>query len=654
MERCPDCMREHAEGVRYCPYCGYENYQPVNGNQLPVGTMLDNRYFIGTVIGVGGFGIIYKAWDNKLNTTVAVKECFPNGLVTRSSGQIRVEVVNNSAKEKQYKEKIRRFLVEAKTMARFSEHENIVHVFDYFEANNTAYFVMEYLDGCNLKDYMNNHKLSIEESVDIIAKIGSILKHMHSEGIIHRDINPNNIMICKNGNIKLIDFGTAWAPFGELSRRILIELTHGYAPPEQYQTNGDQGAWTDIYALCATLYTMITGKMPEESTDRDREDKMLSPRQINPEVPEWLDRTVMAGMAPDYHLRIQSTEELLNGLNLKKKILYPEELIKKQKRIRTVTIDSVIIILLLGIVGMLANSAFYHAWFVKNGMITIWLPDNSFGTSVEQTVENYETRYSGKKIDIMLIDEKEYSSRIQQAYDDGSLPDIFIVSETDYAAKECLADVSGILKDFCDDNHYLIRQHYEKLSENKVIPLSFETVVLYENTSLSEKMDKPYRLSKRIDLSKTKLSGDKKHTIFDASSRFVDTVISPEAGSNGMKNALSVFTDSDKQTVPYYFGSTSDRRMVQQSLAGYNKIYGVCDGEKMFAELSDTLCIGNRSFDEKESLIRLWLEYLLSEEVQRKMYLENGKPFPIERNTYNHYIGIINSLSFFRGRIRAF
>ena len=155
MTRCLNCMKEYDEDYDMCPYCGYMNgSKPEKSFQLLPGTMLENRYTIGTVIGFGGFGIIYRAWDNKLNVMVAIKECYPSGLVNRSPGQTNVTLVGDQAKRKMFKTKINRFLGEAQTMARFSEYENIVHVFDYFEANNTAYFVMEYLDGCNIRKYL--------------------------------------------------------------------------------------------------------------------------------------------------------------------------------------------------------------------------------------------------------------------------------------------------------------------------------------------------------------------------------------------------------------------------------------------------------------------------------------------------------------------
>lgn len=654
MKRCLNCMKEHEDNGKYCPYCGYESDQKTEGYELPPGTVLEDRYTIGTIIGIGGFGIIYRAWDNKLETMVAVKECFPTGLVKRSPGQTVVSVVKNKDIQRQYKGKVRRFLGEAQTMARFSEHENIVHVFDYFEANNTAYFVMEYLDGCNLKNLSETHQLSVDESVNIIVQICEILKYMHGENIIHRDITPNNIMICRNGKIKLIDFGTARAQFGELSKAITAELTPGYAPPEQYQVNGNQGAWTDVYALCATLYHMVTGVKPEESTDRVGTDRLVSPMKLNPDVPEWLDRVIMSGMAVDYRLRIQNVNELQNALNRRKKALYPVEKIDRQKKRRTLSLAALLLVLLISAGALLANRAAYHGWFTEDGVVTIWLPDNSFGKSMEGQAAKYEERYGGKKLEITLIDELSYSKRLLDAAEADELPDVFYASGAEETFPDKLADVKEILDEEGDENHFLLHHNLTSLAEGRRIPLSFNTLVLYENTSVSGASEHPYQVKGKFDLSRTKPSDDSAHTLYDSSSPLTRSVIRPISGSDGKQGALSEFTDSSKQTVPYFFGSTADRRTVQNALAGYNEIYGVSDGDTMYAEFCDQLCFSGRSYEQKKALTDLLIHYLLSESAQSDMYLQNDKPLPVERETFSHYVETISSLSFLKDEYEHF
>ena len=155
-------------------------------------------------------------------------------------------------------------------MAKFSQHANIVNVYDYFEANNTAYIVMEYMDGISLKDYLKKMggKVSPAAALEIIRPVMEALKAIHAEGVVHRDISPDNIFILKNGQVKVLDFGAARLSVGDEEKTLSVVLKPGYAPPEQYRSKSRQGPFTDIYALGATLYRMLTGMAPEESVDR--------------------------------------------------------------------------------------------------------------------------------------------------------------------------------------------------------------------------------------------------------------------------------------------------------------------------------------------------------------------------------------------------
>lgn len=648
MKRCPNCMREHKDSARFCPYCGYDIHKPVDGSQLPPGTLLKTRYMIGTVIKQGGFGMIYRAWDTTLDVVVAIKECFPTGLISRNQGETYVNIPENQTARQVYEEKIRRFLGEAQTMARFSDHANMVHVFDYFEENRTAYFVMEYLDGENIEEYCASHTLSVDESVDIIVKVCSIIKCMHKENIIHRDLKPENIMICKDGNIKLIDFGTARAQFGELSKTVSADLTPGYAPFEQYSSKGHQGSWTDVYALCATLYYMVTGVKPEEATDRAKEDTLAAPRQRNANVPEWLDRTIMAGMAIDYHLRLQNIDELLSGLEQNKKILYPEEKIRKQKFIRSIYLTAAVLVLLFAGGGYIAHMASYHAWFVKNGTITVWAPDNATGRSMAESSDIFEERYSGKQVEFTFVKEDAYFNEVSEAAANRQLPDVFILPEGDLAFGHQLADISSLLNRCGDSDHFLIKDNCEYLSEQKFIPLSFDTIVLYENTSVSSGIDTRYDMTENIDLSQTKPLNDPKHTLFDSASHLVTSVMQRQNGSEGTQNALTEFTEANHQIVPYYFGSTSERHTIQNALAGYNEIHGVCDGNVMYADFCDKLSVSKSAYEDNSAIVDLFIRYLLSEDAQSDMYLRNDKPLPIEKNSYSHYVSTIESLSFLK------
>ena len=228
---------------------------------LRPGTRLIGHYVIYSVIGQGGFGITYMGMDELHQTKVAIKEYFPQGIVTRNVDYGDDVTITYVGQEANYLNGKQHFIDEAHIMLQFDKNQGIVDVIDFFEVNNTAYIVMEYLDGITLKQYLKEKgRISAEDIQMLMVPLMESLDEIHSQGLIHRDISPDNIMVLSNGDIKLMDFGAAraYTDFGE--RSLSVVLKPGYAPPEQYQTHGVQGPWTDIYALCATIYKCITGK----------------------------------------------------------------------------------------------------------------------------------------------------------------------------------------------------------------------------------------------------------------------------------------------------------------------------------------------------------------------------------------------------------
>ena len=315
MQRCFGCMKEYGEEYDVCPYCGYiKDTPPKNKSHLPGGTMLSGRYMLGKVLGYGGFGVTYIAWDTRLNRAVAVKEFFPNSLSTRTIGETQVNCYDDKASQ-YFREGVRKMMDEGNRLSKFSSNENIVDVYDCFEENNTAYIVMEYLEGEDLKQYLGEKggKLSPEEAVEIILPVLNALEDMHRENIIHRDISPDNIFICKNGKIKLLDFGSARLAVEDSDKSLSIMIKKGYAPKEQYAGRSKQGSWTDVYAVCATLYKMITGELPPESLERDTE-PLKTFSEFGIEGYDELERVVFKGLEVEYTDRIQNVLELKNGL----------------------------------------------------------------------------------------------------------------------------------------------------------------------------------------------------------------------------------------------------------------------------------------------------------------------------------------------------
>lgn len=314
MRRCHGCMREYRKEFDVCPHCGYiVDTAPKIKSHLAGGTILAERYMLGRVLGHGGFGITYIAWDKKLNRTVAIKEFFPNALSTRSEGETQVSCYDDKA-SRFFRDGVKKMLDEGTRLSKFTDNENIVNVYDCFEENNTAYIVMEYLDGEDLKKYIEEKggKLSPEEAVEKILPVLNALEDMHKEKLIHRDISPDNIFLCKNGKIKLLDFGSARLAIEDSDKSLSVMVKRGYAPKEQYMSRSKQGPWTDVYAVCATLYKMITGVLPTESTERDEEPlKKLSEFGIN--NPE-LEKVIAKGLEVDIGDRIQSIAQLRDGL----------------------------------------------------------------------------------------------------------------------------------------------------------------------------------------------------------------------------------------------------------------------------------------------------------------------------------------------------
>ena len=237
---------------------------------LPTGFRLQ-EYKIERILGYGGFGITYLATDTNLDKSVAIKEYLPNELAVRTDGS----TVKAKTREDQddFRWGLERFLDEARTLARF-RHPNLVPVHRFFELHGTAYMVMEYEPGESLNDILRRatERAPEGEVRGLLAGVLSGLEAVHKAGFLHRDIKPSNIIVRPDGTPVLIDFGAARQALGRRSRNITSIVTPGYAPLEQYTTEGNQGPWTDIYATGAVLYQIVTGKAPHDATSRARND----------------------------------------------------------------------------------------------------------------------------------------------------------------------------------------------------------------------------------------------------------------------------------------------------------------------------------------------------------------------------------------------
>ena len=316
---CPNCFQSKPEESGCCPFCGYDLTQEQNRYPLalPSGSVLNGKYIIGRVLGQGGFGITYLAWDYILRIKTAVKEFLPSGMVSREPGRPDV-IIYQGEREESFRYGLNSFLDEARVLARFIGHPNIVRVHSFFQENNTAYLVMEYIQGNSLKQHIAEQggQLSWQEALQLLCPAAKALSAMHQQGILHRDVAPDNIILTPDAQVKLIDFGAARYSLGNRSRSLDVILKAGYAPKEQYTRNGVQGFYTDVYSLAACFYAAITGFVPPESQDRLEEDRLIPISRRGISIPEGLERTILKGLAVQARDRYQTMDDFLQALVL--------------------------------------------------------------------------------------------------------------------------------------------------------------------------------------------------------------------------------------------------------------------------------------------------------------------------------------------------
>ena len=278
--RCPSCFT--ASATTPCAICGWQPGADNPPPALALGIVLDGRYRLGRVLGHGGFGITYLAWDENLQLRLAIKEYLPRDSASRAPDGVSLAVYSGPAAE-QFAYGLDRFLEEARALARFDQHPGIVTVKSFFRAHGTGYSVMDYVEGLTLKQYLEQQpggRLPFEPALRLLLPIMDALRAVHQEGLLHRDIAPDNIYVSRSGRIKLLDFGAARFAAGEHSKSLSVILKPGYAPEEQYRTKGKQGPWTDVYSLAATLYRAITGVLPPEALDRVELDELIPPSRL--------------------------------------------------------------------------------------------------------------------------------------------------------------------------------------------------------------------------------------------------------------------------------------------------------------------------------------------------------------------------------------
>lgn len=498
MKRCYSCFSSFSGEFIVCPHCGaVVSNHPKEPIYLYPGSVLEDRYIIGEAVGQGGFGIIYKAWDNKLETIVALKEFYVSKLVTRAEGIPDLIVSRKAQEEFIYRKK--RFLAEARTMAKFGTHKNIPNVFEFFEANNTAYIVMELLEGIALNDYLTQvgGKLDTDFAIMIAEEVGNALISMHQEKIIHRDVAPDNIYICsgKEIKIKLLDLGAAKLS-DETDEYIDIILKPGYSPVEQYDNTKNIGPWSDIYALGATLYSMVTGVKPDESTNRKQEDTVIPPNELNANVSQELSNAIMRAMAIERHLRFKSVEEFIKAIHGEIKVRTVEEEKKKRKsrRFSSVVAAAVVVAIFAGIFGGIWGDKTEK---LSKAEITVWFDVREGSTEEEAmkaVISDFSDKFPNVTIDYTAFAEAEYEQAVAEAAVTNSLPTLF---ESTFLPADLLdnaGELDNVLNSEQVNDCLFLDQFNNYYSNNKRIPLGIIVPVaeIITNGPVKVEYSEPY------------------------------------------------------------------------------------------------------------------------------------------------------------------
>lgn len=636
-----------------CPFCGFvENTRPKILYHLFPGTILNNRYIIGIVLGSGGFGVTYKAWDSVLGIVVAIKEYYPTAFVQRVPGTKDV-IVYDGNKRKEYQDSLERFMEEARNTALF-DNPNIVHVDNYFEENNTAYIVMEFLDGVSLKDYlkMNGDKIDIADVDYIFDPIMDALKAIHRKNIIHRDISPDNIFLCDHGNVKLIDFGAARFSDNEKEKTRSIILKPGYAPPEQYQSKSIQGAWTDIYALAATLYRVVTGKDPVESVNRfseefvKKKDLLVEPKVYLPEMPDQLNNTIMKGMSIEPALRFQTVEEFENAFNGVTKVKNPYEERKRRLIRRAIGIASIAILIAVG--ALIASNMYSDKKKLvelEPADITMWIP---YSDITEDEAQEYGERitadflndYSQVNIEVTVIPSDEYEQKIEEAAASNSLPTLFVSDNVSDDVMKNTITVEGVFNyiELSDLDYY--DGYKESLKNEKWIPTGYYLPVVYVRQTNDVDM-KNMVVSKFDDVRNANgYYVDEKYAAITAKTINVseEYLLKERASSS---DVLADFADGK---ITYYLATTREYEKVKEAASGKFEVRPY-SANIIYGDFCDCWSINASSGENQQIAAEVIIAYLLMDSAQTQKLLEHySYDFPFNKTTYTSFLNTYGKL----------
>lgn len=502
-ELCMNCFNIKGP-YEVCPFCGYvEGTPPQKPHHLMPGTILRNQFIIGTVIGFGGFGITYKCFDTTLGVTVAVKEFYPAGLVNRSPGQSQVGVLSGD-KAEQYRGQLKRFLMEAQSVARFGKAKDIVNVYDFFEQNGTAYIIMEYIDGILLKDYLEKQgAMQPEIARELICPIMEAVKKIHGEGIIHRDISPDNIFIVNEETIKVFDFGAAILNDSEEGMAAEAVIKVGYSAPEQYRDRANQGFYTDIYSVGAILYQMLTGVKPLESTEREYKDTLKSPQELGARLSSNMDRTVMEALAVEPELRFQNIRQLEDALQNRRAAEYPKDKLRKRKLRRAWIVSlAACLVLAVGVaIGLYSTilkpeNRIFDSHVKEGTKITVWVENEDQKAQIENIVKDgfkkpkergssvandervRQMQDENAGVDVSVSVHRDMEEDLKNGKKE--MPNMFLTDHVSNLSDYPLVSLRDNVYAALNPEDYLFMSEYERLFDGmKEMPTGIDTLLLY-------------------------------------------------------------------------------------------------------------------------------------------------------------------------------
>lgn len=672
---CKGCFKFYDDEFELCSHCGYfEGSEPKEPNHLFVGTELAERYVIGNVLGFGGFGITYKAWDKKLDSVVAIKEYYPSGIVNRPPGTKNLLLFSGNRK-KEFEHGLIRFIEEARNMTKFNAHKNIVNVYEYFEENNTAYIVMEFLDGCNLGEYIesNGNKLDIDTSVEIICHICNALKDIHGNGIIHRDISPDNIYLCNDGTVKLIDFGAARFSAAEEAKNFTIILKPGFAPPEQYEQISDQGPKTDVYALGATLYYCITGEKPDESTNRKVKDSLVSPSEVDHAIEPYLSDSVMKAMAIEPSLRFESVDDFEKAIKKEIKVKDPKKEKKSRKIKRLVGIFTLVVILSVAGTMFFANvdkkneevtldPATINVYYIQNEVNS-----EALSSAYSTIVSEFCDEYPDVAVNMQGYSQADYEAALAQLADGDCDINLFISNSMTSQQLDGMLDLSSVIYPETDNKLYFLSyilseknptgcyflDNYDaEFPEHKQMPSGFNVPVLYVNTTL---VPFEYDSVDGID--------DIQQYIGEETNLIVNSELKNEFSDLFGANFSENITEGTKDQfmagqAAFYFSDTSEFfeiRKMPSMQTGIPKVVSI--------DINDLPCAYSTfwsiapSEDEAENAAAIrFLTFLLSGNAQSRLFGKSDveTALPINEDALSTFISIYSELEFIVNNIKNY